>query len=337
MYNPAKKNPALIVAAYDGCKEIVEQLIASGTSVHVVDDAGHTPLHVASLKGHRDVVEMLIANGAEIDARTEDGCTPLYLAAYSKHQQIIAPVLLDYGATMEPDIALMLGDIELVKYYLDQGVDANSKLARGLTKGHSWLITAIGYHDKNRNLIELLLNHGAKVNEKTGAFKFSPLHRASMTGSLDICSLLITHDADVNAEDRNGNTPLHRAAQLGHQDVVEFLLDCSANVNALNQARSSALFHAAQFHHQQVVECLLSRGAFVNLTDEQGFTPLLRAFQGSRGDDIIRLLVTHGADVNVRFREGARAKSSLLRIAKGRKNKELVELLLAHGAREDLE
>ncbi len=334
MYNPAKKNPALIVAAYDGCKEIVEQLIASGTSVHVVDDAGHTPLHVASLKGHRDVVELLIANEAQIDARTEDGCTPLYLAAFSQHRDI-AQLLLDYGATMEPDIALKLGDIELVKYYLDQGVDANSKLARGLTKGHSWLITAIGNKDKDRKLVELLLNYGANVNEKTGTFKSSPLHRASILGSLDICQLLVTHDADVNAEDVDGNTPLHRAALHGHQDIVEFLLDCSANVNALNQARSSALFYAAQFHHLQVVECLLSRGASVNLTDEQGFTPLLRAFQMKRSDETVRLLVTHGADVNVRFPHGAR--SSPLRRAMGRENKDLLELLLAHGAREDLE
>ncbi len=334
MYNPAKKNPALIVAAYDGYKDVVEQLIASGISVHVVDDEGHTPLHVASLKGHRDIVELLIAHEAQIDARTKDGCTPLYLAAFRQHQEI-AQLLLDHGATMEPDIALKLGDIELVKYYLDQGVDANSKLARGLTVGDSWLIAAIGNKDKDRKLVELLLNHGALVNEKTGTFKFSPLHQASITGSLDICSLLVTHDADVNAEDGHGNTPLNWAARLGCQDLVKFLLDCSANVNALNHARSSALFYAAQHHRLQVVESLLSSGAQVNLTDEQGFTPLLRALQTPHGDEIVRLLVTHGADVNVRYPYGTR--SSALRMAMNQKNKDLVELLLAHGAREDLE
>ena len=334
MYPIAKTNSALIVAAHEGQKDIVEQLITSGSSVHVVDDVGQTPLHVASINGHRDVVELLITHQAQIDARTEDGCTPLYLAAWGQHHDI-AQLLLGYGATMEPDIAVMLSDIELVKYYLDQGVDANSKLARGLTKGHSWLITATGNKSKNRNLVELLLNHGAKVNEKTGTFKFAPLHRASISGSLDICQLLVTHDADVNAEDGLGNTPLHWAAQLGHKDKVEFLLDCSANVNALNQARRSPLFGAAQHHHLQVVECLLSRGASVNLTDEQGFTPLLRAFQRSRSDDTVRLLVTHGADVNVRFPYGS--TDTPLSLAMGRENKEILELMLAHGAREGLE
>ncbi|MCL1467900.1 ankyrin repeat domain-containing protein [Argonema galeatum] len=158
--------PALIVAAHSGAKNIVELLIASGASVHVVDGNGQTPLHVAATQGHRNIVELLIANGAQIDARTRDGCTPLYLAACGEHREV-AQLLLDNGAVMEPDISVMLGDVELVKYYLAQGIDANSKLTKGMSKGDSWLITAIGYKYKNINLIELLLNHGARVNEKT--------------------------------------------------------------------------------------------------------------------------------------------------------------------------
>lgn len=325
-----------MIAAYRGYKDIAEILIANGASVHVVDDKAHTPLHMASIQGHKDVVELLIANGAQIDAKAEDGCTPLYMAASGQHGDI-AQLLLNYGAIMEPDIAVMLGDIELVKYYLERGADANSKVAKGLTKGDSWLITAIGY--KNKNLIELLLNHGARVNEKIGTFKFSPLHRATIgirgRACRDICEFLIAHGADFNVEDKLGNTPLHSAATLKHNDVVELLLDCGANVNALNLARRSALFEASRIHRQQIVESLLSRGAEVNLTDNQGFTPLLCAFQQSGGDEIVRILVAYGANVNVRFPQGA--KSSPLLIAVGQKNKNIVELLLAHGAREGLE
>jgi ankyrin repeat protein len=340
MYSKEETIPALIVAAYNGAKDIVELLLASGASVHVLDGNDQTPLHIASVRGHKDVVELLIANGAQIDAKAKDGSTPLYMAASFQHQDIVQ-LLLDYDAIIEPDIepdiAVMLGDIELVKHYLEQGADANSKLIKGLKKGYSWLLTAVGCQYKN--LVELLLNYGAMVNDRTGNWKFSPLHQAA-TGirgiaCRDICEILIAHGADVNIEDNLGDTPLHLAARLKHNDIVEILLNCGANVNALNLVRRSALFEAARLHRQQIVKSLLSHGAEVNLMDELGFTPLLFAFQREGADEIIRTLVTYGANVNIRFPQGAR--SSPLSIAIARKNKNIVELLLARGAREDLD
>jgi ankyrin repeat protein len=170
-YSQGKPCSALLLAAYRGYKDIAEILIASGASVHVVDESGETPLHKASVQGHQNVVELLIANGAQIDAKASDGCTPLYLAACSQHKDI-AQLLLNHGAAIEPDIALMLGDIKLVKQYLERGVDANSKLAKGYAKGESWLNKAVRYQNKNlihlavaqnnKNIVELLLAHGAR-------------------------------------------------------------------------------------------------------------------------------------------------------------------------------
>ena len=329
-YAQGKAGSALLIAASRGNQDIAELLISNGASVHAIDDAGETPLHKASFWGYGNVVKLLIASGAEIDALSENGCTPLYLAA-SDHHQEVAKVLLDYGAVIEPDIAVMLGDIDLVNYYLTQGIDANSKLARGSAKGESWLMGAIS--SKNRNLVELLLNHGAKVNEKTELKNVYPLHRASAIGCLDICELLISHGADVNTIGEYGKTPLHLAAQRGHQDIIELLLDCRANVNALDLSKSSPLSEAAQYHHLQATKSLLARGAFVNLIDDQSMTPLLRAFQRTGNDEIVKVLVAYGADVNIL---GCRGESPL-HLAVAQNNKYLVELLLAHGAREGLE
>lgn len=333
-YSQGKPCSALLIAAFHGYKDIAEILIASGSSVHVADENGETPLHKASLKGHQNVTELLIANGAQIDAKTLDNCTPLYFAACS-HRQDVAQLLLDYGADMEPDVALMLGKIELIKHYLERGVDANSKLLKGYMKGESWLNQAVAY--QNRNLIELLLNNGARVNEKTGIFQSSPLHTAAMgirgKACRYICELLIAHGADVHSKDKHDETPLHRAAQIGCLDITELLLDCGADVDALNTVRRSALSIAAQHHHLQVVEFLLSRNASVNFTDAQGWTPLLRAFQRAGGEETIKVLVTHGANVNVR---GSRGESPL-HLAVAQNNKNIVELLLAHGAREGLQ
>jgi len=329
-YSKGKASSALLWAAYKGSSDIAELLIASGASVHVADDRGYTPLHIASREGHKDVVELLIANGAQIDARTEDGCTPLYMAASGQHQDI-AQIFLNYGSVEEPDIAVMLGDVELVKYYLEQGIDPNSKLTKGLTEGESWLMTAIS--SKNINLVALLVNCGARVNESMKSHKVFPLHRASAIGCRDICELLIARGADVNAEGEHSKSPLHLATQYGYQNIVELLLDCGANVNALDTKERSPLFASVQHNHQEIVELLLSRSAEVNLTDKSGYTPLCLAFHNSGDDEIIRLLVNYGADVNVRDAQGY----SPIHRAVIQKNKKMVELLLDNGAREGLE
>ena len=319
-YLDGKPCSPLFLAAFRGYKDICELLIANDANVNAVDDKGETPLHQAAMNGHQDVVELLIANGAQIEAKAKDGSTPLYLAALSHHQNI-ARFLLDRGAVIDVDIAVMLGDYELVNEYLDRGVDPNSQLITG----YSFLSTVI--YGKQKKLVELLLKFGAKINEKTGSFELSPLHVAAIVGCKQICQLLIDCGADVNAKDKHDCTPLHWAARAGHKDVVEILLDCGADVNALNISRSSALFGAVQSDRVNVVKLLLSSGAEVNLTDDRGFTPLLCAcVQKSGGDETIKILLEYGANINVRDSRGR----SPLHIAVGQNNKNIVELLLAH-------
>ncbi|MEJ6483811.1 ankyrin repeat domain-containing protein [Nostoc punctiforme UO1] len=72
----------------------------------------------------------------------------------------------------------------------------------------------------------------------------------------------------------------------------------------LDGSKSSPLFEAARHYDLSLVQSLLDRGAEVNVIDDQSWTPLLRAFQQSGNDEIIRVLVMYGADVNVRALRG---------------------------------
>ena len=295
-YFKGKSCSALFLACYHGAYEIAKILISNGANINAVDDSGETPLHKASAKGHLNIVKLLVNNGANVNAQAKDGCTPLYLSACSRHQKV-SEFLLNCNVSIEEDIALMLGDIELVRHYLTQGIDANSKLTKGYARGESWINQVVKL--ENNNLIKLLLNYGARVNEKTGTFRLSPLHWA---------------------------------AKVGNAAVVELLLGYGANANAVNINNQTPLFDSSRCHQSLVVDLLLSHNATVNITDNQGWTPLLRAFQKSGGDKIVKALVFSGADVNVSNFNG----ESPLHLAVAQNNIDIVRLLLAYGAQESL-
>lgn len=88
-------------------------------------------------------------------------------------------------------------------------------------------------------------------------------------------------------------TPLMRAAADGDLKTVRQILStgAEANVNALDQAGQSALILACQIQkaNPEVVKALLSAGADVNLRSRNGYTALTWA-QARNRSEIVRLL-----------------------------------------------
>jgi ankyrin repeat protein len=333
-----KNSSCLLIAVEKNYQEIAELLIKKKANIHAVDSLNQTALHKAAANGNIYLVKLLIEQGVEIDPETRDGSTPLYLAAGNRHYRV-CQFLLDCGATVDRDIAILLGNIELVKQYLAQGIDTNSKIEKGYCKGETWLTIAVRYY--YQGLIQLLLEHGARINEKEGSSLLSPLHIAAIgikgKAHLELCEFLIARGADVNIRDKYGKTALHWSSQFGYQSIVELLVECGANVNTLDNAGKSPLFDAIHYGRLQIVKFLLIHNVEVNLREKRGFVPLDLAFSRPVDDEIayeiVKLLITYGADIHIKDSKGL----SPLHKAVIRKNKNIVEFLLAHGAREGLE
>jgi ankyrin repeat protein len=102
---------------------------------------------------------------------------------------------------------------------------------------------------------------------------------------LDIVRLAIAAGASARLTNRFGGTALIPAAERGHVEVVRELLETSdVDVNHVNNLGWTALLEAIVLsnggpRHQQIVRLLLEHGADPNLADGDGVTPLAHARQ----------------------------------------------------------
>jgi ankyrin repeat protein len=157
------------------------------------------------------------------------------------------------------------------------------------------------FEKKPPEIIRLLLDAGATVNERDN-YGSTPLLLKSMTGyEPEIVRALLDAGADVNARDRSGTAPMHKAYTL---EILKVLLDAGADVNARNESGSTPL-HGART--PEIAQALLNAGAQVNVRDEFGFTALHCAVGcsglGTRAE-IIQTLLDAGADVHARNESG---------------------------------
>ncbi|KAJ3287973.1 hypothetical protein HK104_008387 [Borealophlyctis nickersoniae] len=104
------------------------------TMVNIGDFDGRTPLHVAACENNYSVVEFLLRNGSTVHIRDRFGHSPLWDAAQSGHAEI-AKLLRHAGAHFAEDEmdevacrlarAVMKNDIQSLKLWVDCGADLN--------------------------------------------------------------------------------------------------------------------------------------------------------------------------------------------------------------------
>ena len=138
-------------------------------------------------------------------------------------------------------------------------------------------------------------------------------------------------DPGVSSADINSNFRI--AAGLGNKARVQGLIEQGAEVNSRGPggrdvpSGGTALMLAAARGYIDVVRLLLSHGADPNLADEGGGTALIyTVWKGHT--EIVRVLLEHGADPEAATRDGRTA----LRVARRANRDGLVMLLEEHGA-----
>ncbi len=152
------------------------------------------------------------------------------------------------------------------------------------------------------------------------------LHVSASEGHVDVCKLLVELGAKVNRSDRWGGSPLDDAHRHRQKEVIAFLRSLGASSGTTNNMTN--FITAAADGDVDEVKLLLSIGDVdVNEGDYDRRTALHLA-AGEGREDVVELLCTSGADVNVEDRWGNRPLDD----AGGSKHQACVTILKNYGA-----
>lgn len=301
----------LHLAARVDLTEIVEPLIEKERiNINAVDSFGKTALHYAILSGSARVAEMLLK--AHADPNITDGFrnTPLLLAIQTDNIAM-ARLLLQSGAKVETkgcsalSLASLCGDYRMVQLLLQNGANVSFQEEGGDTP----LCDAAG--SNNTEVVRLLIENHANINIKNNK-ESTPLNAACFSGSFDSINLLLEHGAKVNEKDIYGCSPFFIIAtsSLPFEERIEVMKsllahgalvnDVLGGTNVLPDTGITPLMVAATEGKTDMVKFLLSHGADVNARNSLGATAMHRVANA----EIAKMLLEHHAEVNVRSKSG---------------------------------
>jgi len=159
------------------------------------------------------------------------------------------------------------------------------------------------------DIVITLLECGADVNFRNSANRTS-LMLACLVGNLNVIKTLVEHKANLKLRDRSGASCLHYAIDSNNEEVVktvQYLLTHKADVDAQdNQGWTPLMCLAANKGTMEIAKILINAKCDVNYSDNIGKTVLMSAsLAGNK--EMCELLVNNGATHSAYTRFGKSA------------------------------
>ncbi|MBS0606227.1 MAG: ankyrin repeat domain-containing protein [Verrucomicrobia bacterium] len=267
------------LACFNGHSDVVKQLIAAKANINEKYITGTTALHAACLNGYPDVVRQLLAAGASLDTKNVNGKTPL---------QVAKPIVIR---------RLREDALKVQQASLQQEIDQlNKDWSSALSERHCTKLLSLLQQARQKNI---LLN----VDAKMPYFLTTPLHLACGSGDSELVRLLIEAKANINDQDKDGDTPLHGACQSGHLQVAELLIKVGADISIKGEYGYTPLHDASYRGYSEIVRLLINAKADVNDLTTNGYSPLYLACSSGHSD-IVKQLLAAGAIIDGKNKEG---------------------------------
>jgi ankyrin repeat protein len=305
--NTGKPGSRLLDAIKSGDRASAISLIQQKADVNAAEPDGTTAIMWASRRDDLDLAERLIRGGADVKAANRYGVTALSLACLNGNAAMIEKLLAagadPNAAGAEEETPLMTvahaGSVPAAKALLAHGAKVD---ARESWHGETALMWAAA--QKHPEMMSTLIAAGADVNAMSTVVKwerqttaeprekwlpiggFTPLMFASREGCVECLKVLIDAKANVNQADPDGITPMVNALMNGHTDVAAYLVEHGADPNLADKTGRAALYAAVDFH------TVPASNRPAPTENDNNMSSV----------DLIRLLLAHGASVNMQLK-----------------------------------
>lgn len=325
-----KHRNALNAASSEGCLDIVHCLLEAGADASAFDENYGNALEAAVLGGHRTVIEVL-APGCDVNAPGGVRGTALVVAA-SIGDLSVLETLFNLGVQTGPteDMANALvaaaakGHDEVIDILLAKDADIN---AAGNYKVKIWTPLQVAANKGNLRTVGHLLRSDADPNVVTGYYGTALLaatdttvvapHESVIIEQLIDAGAIVNKVIDHGCGSGSHVTALGGAVGKNNMETTRILLSKAADINLFYGTCWTTLQCASRIGNPAMLELLFEHGADPNIMivasdapgDDGLITPLQEAAHNG-SDDIIRLLVSKGADL-VLDRNDSQFKSAL--------------------------
>ncbi|KAI5734694.1 hypothetical protein M8J77_009566 [Diaphorina citri] len=220
------------------------------------------------------IVDLALAYGANINYQEDSKKSIIYTAVERSNMRIVRHILcrLSKKSICDPELlhtALRKSSKAIIELFLQFDADVNATNKEGITLFQHAIVSS------QTPIAKLLAERGANINVPFPDDGKSCLHIAA-TKNIRLVRLLLEYNVDVNAVDNLGNTVLHTVASIKTRDptAVEILKTNRANVNINNKEGDTPLHIAARTGNYKMVRVLIDHGAHTECKNHQGYNAL---------------------------------------------------------------
>lgn len=260
---------ALHAGVSQGHVGIAEFLVSQGADVN---GGAYPPIALTVMHGNLEMTQALVSLGADVHWRNPDDDGTLTDLAKKSGHATVAHYLSNLPAKphLPPANAQpLINPSDAFNAAMNAASNVTPNVASNAAPGGSRIPAALKKSftvGEQAEIENFLARFGSDVHAANPTFGRTLLHAAVTKFGSDyktdaVVKYLVSQGANVNAEDKSGQTPLSIAAKYGHLEIIRLLVSQGADVNAVSKHGQCQLYDAVADGQLEAVKLLVSLGA----------------------------------------------------------------------------